>query len=403
VNHDLIYDWNESGDAPQRPARRIEFDDETLRDGLQSPSVTCPTVDQKLEILRLMDGLGIDTADIGLPGAGAAVKEDTLAIAIAMTRENLRIAPNCAARTLEADLRPIVEISQKCGRPIQVAMFIGSSPIRRYAEDWTIDMIAEHTRTAVTFAVKHGIDVMYVTEDTTRAHPRDLERLFLTAIECGAKRLCLCDTCGHATPHGVGQLVGFTKNLLADRSLSHVNIDYHGHMDRGLGVWNSIAALQAGADRLHGTALGIGERVGNAPLDQILVNLKLMGWIENDLTKLTEYCRKVSEVTRVPIPHGYPVVGQDAFETATGVHAAAIVKAIRKGDGWLADRVYSAVPAAEFGRDQIISIGPLSGASNVVYWLEKRGHPAGEARVAAILAKAKRSKRLLTEEEILGT
>ena len=402
MNHDLIYDWNESGDAPRRPARRIEFDDETLRDGLQSPSVTCPTVDQKLEILRLMDAMGIDTADIGLPGAGAAVKEDTLALAIAMTRENLRIAPNCAARTLEADILPIIEIAQKCGRPIQVAMFIGSSPIRQYAEDWTIDMIVAHTRTAVTFAVKHGIDVMYVTEDTTRAHPRDLERLFLTAIECGAKRLCLCDTCGHATPHGVGRLVGFTKKLLTDRGLGHVHIDYHGHMDRGLGVWNSIAALQSGADRIHGTALGIGERVGNAPLDQILVNLKLMGWIENDLTKLTEYCRKVSEATRVPIPHGYPVIGQDAFETATGVHAAAIIKALKKGDGWLADRVYSAVPAAEFGRDQIISIGPLSGTSNVVYWLEKRGHPAGDARVAAILAKAKRSNRLLTEEEILG-
>jgi 2-isopropylmalate synthase len=143
---------------------------------------------------------------------------------------------------------------------------------------------------------------MYVTEDTTRANPKDLEVLFLTAIEAGASRLCLCDTCGHATPHGVARLVGWTTRLLADRKLSHVRIDFHGHMDRGLGVWNSIAALQAGAHRLHGTALGIGERVGNTPLDQILLNLKLMGWIENDLSRLYEYCLKVSKFSGSPSP-----------------------------------------------------------------------------------------------------
>lgn len=401
MNHDLIYDWNDAGDAPRRPAHRIEFDDETLRDGLQSPSVVTPTVDQRIEMVRLMDAMGIDTADIGLPGAGASVMADTLAIARAMADEKMRVAPNCAARTLEADLRPIAEIAQKTGRPMATAMFIGSSPIRRYAEDWTLDTVADHTRRATQFAVRNGIEVMYVTEDTTRANPRDLEVLFLTAIEAGAKRLCLCDTCGHATPHGVAQLVGWTKKLLEDRRLTHVRIDFHGHNDRGLGVWNAIAALQAGAHRVHGTALGIGERVGNAPIDQILVNLKLMGWIENDLTRLYEYCLKVSAGSGVPIPHGYPMAGKDAFETATGVHAAAIVKAMKKGDAWLADRIYSGVPAGEFGRGQVIAIGPMSGKSNVVHWLERRGHAATEPRVAAILEKAKRSNRLLSEEEIL--
>jgi 2-isopropylmalate synthase len=401
VKHDLIHDWNDAGDAPRRPARRIEFDDETLRDGLQSPSAVSPSVDRKIEIVRLMDAMGIDTADIGLPGAGAAAMADTLAVARAMAAEKMRVSPNCAARTLEADLRPIAEIAQKTGRPMAVAMFIGSSPIRQYAEDWTVETIAGHTRRAVAFAVKNGIEVMYVTEDTTRAHPKDLETLFLTAIDAGARRLCLCDTCGHATPHGVTRLVAWTRKLLDDRNLGHVQIDFHGHNDRGLGVWNSIAALQAGADRLHGTALGIGERVGNAPLDQILVNLRLMGWIDNDLTRLFEYCTKVSEYAEIPIPHGYPVAGRDAFETATGVHAAAIVKAMKKGDAWLADRIYSGVPAGEFGREQAILIGPMSGRSNVVHWLERRGHQATEPRVAAILERAKSSDRLLTEEEIL--
>jgi 2-isopropylmalate synthase len=395
----LIYDWNEVG-SPPRPPRKVEFDDETLRDGLQSPSVTCPTVEQKIEILRLMDGLGLDTADIGLPGAGGAVKDDTLALARALASEKLRIAPNCAARTLEADVRPIAEIAQKTGRPVEACLFIGSSPIRRYAEDWTVEKVLDHTRAAVSFAVREGLPVMYVTEDTTRAHPSDLERMCLAAIECGAARICLCDTCGHATPHGVVELVSWARNLLAQRGLWHVKVDFHGHMDRGLGVWNAIAALQAGADRIHGTALGIGERVGNAPLDQILVNLKLMGWIDNDLTKLYDYCLKVAQHTGVPIPHGYPVVGKDAFETATGVHAAAVVKALKKGDRWLADRVYSGVPASDFGREQVITIGPMSGKSNVVFWLEKRGHPATDAVVNAILEKAKLSTRLLTDGEI---
>jgi 2-isopropylmalate synthase len=400
VNADLIYDWNAAGKAPRRPDRPVQFDDETLRDGLQSPSVTSPTVDQKLEILRLMDAMGLDTADIGLPGAGGLVKDDTLAIARAMQQERLRIAANCAARTLEADVRPIAEIVQMTGRPIEASLFIGSSPIRQYAEDWTIDRILEHTKRAVTFAVKQGLEVMYVTEDTTRAQPKDVERMYLAAIDCGAKRICLCDTVGHATPRGAAELVKFVRRFLAKRKLDHVKIDFHGHMDRGLGVWNAISALEAGADRVHGTALGIGERVGNAPLDQILVNLKLMGWIDNDLTKLAAYCEKVSEYMAVPIPHGYPVVGHDAFETATGVHAAAVIKALKKGDRWLADRVYSGVPAADFGREQVIAIGPMSGKSNVVWWLEKHGHAATDAAVNAILEKAKHSNRLLTDEEI---
>ncbi len=397
----LIYDWNGRSDFGfTKPPHKIEFDDETLRDGLQSPSVHTPTVPQKIEILHLMDQMGLDTADIGLPGAGGVVKEDTLALAQAIVKDKLKIAPNCAARTLEADVRPILEIMQKTGRPIEACLFIGSSPIRQYAEDWTVDQMVEHTRKSVSFATQNQVPVMFVTEDTTRAHPDTIERLNMTAIECGAKRVCLCDTCGHATPNGVFALVSWMRKLLADRGIKDVKIDFHGHMDRGLGVWNAVAAAMAGANRVHGTALGIGERVGNAPMDQILVNLRLLGWIDNDLTKLYEYCRKASEYTRVPIPHGYPVVGKDAFETATGVHAAAVIKAIKKGDKWLADRVYSGVPAGDFGREQVITIGPMSGKSNIVFWLEKRGHKAGDDLVNAIFERAKQSDHILTDKEV---
>ncbi|MGH7725274.1 MAG: LeuA family protein [Candidatus Eiseniibacteriota bacterium] len=401
AEQDLIYDWNTQGPGAGKPARAIEFDDETLRDGLQSPSVTSPSIEKKLEILHLIDRLGIHTADIGLPGAGPHVVEQTLRLAQEIKSARLKVTANCAARTLEADIRPVAEISQKAGIPIEVCTFIGSSPIRQYAEDWPVETMLKHTENAVTFAVKEGLPVMYVTEDTTRAHPDTLKQLFATAIRAGARRICVCDTCGHATPDGATNLVRWTRSYL-DTIDPTVKIDWHGHSDRGLGVINSIAAFAAGADRVHGCAIGIGERVGNTPMDQLLVNLRLMGWIENDLSALPEYCSVVSESCEVPIPINYPVVGRDAFRTGTGVHAAAVIKAYRKGDAWLADRVYSGVPASMVGREQEIEVGPMCGLSNVVYWLEHHGYEAAEPVVQAVFKAAKASPRVLTDEEVHG-
>ena len=396
---DLIHDWNEAGERWEKPAFTIQFDDETLRDGLQSPSVRTPTIEQKIEILHLMDRLGIHTADIGLPGAGPHVVRDVTRLAEEMVSAKLKVQANCAARTMIRDIEPVVDVVQRTGRPIEVCTFIGSSPIRQYAENWTEDMMLAHTREAITFAVKEGLTVMYVTEDTVRARPDTLRRLFLTAIECGAKRLCLCDTVGHATPTGAANLVRFAQQVV-DESGADIGLDWHGHSDRGLAVANTIAAIRAGATRVHGCAIGIGERVGNTPMDQLLVNLQLMGWIDHDLTALTDYCRKTSEGTGVPIPVNYPVVGDDAFRTGTGVHAAAVIKAFRKGDRWLADRVYSGVPAEMVGRHQEIEVGPMSGESNVVFWLESRDIPATPERIQAVFQRAKSVDRVLRDDEI---
>jgi 2-isopropylmalate synthase len=396
---ELIYDWNLAGEVWDQPPFRIQFDDETLRDGLQSPSVLTPTIEQKIELLHLMDRLGIDTADIGLPGAGPHVVRDVMALAQEIVSAKLSIAANCAARTIVRDIEPIVDVSQKVGLPIEVCTFIGSSPIRQYAENWNEDIMLQHTREAVTFAVSHGLDVMYVTEDTIRAHPATLRRLFLTAIECGAKRLCLCDTVGHATPSGVRNLLGFTNEVVEESGL-RVGIDWHGHSDRGFSVINTIAAIRAGATRVHGCAIGIGERVGNTPMDQLMVNLRLLGWIDNDLHALTEYCESASASTGVPIPVNYPMVGSDAFRTGTGVHAAAVIKAFRKGEDWLADRVYSGVPASIIGRRQEIEVGPMSGESNVIYWLETRQIEPTRDRVQAVFQRAKSVDRVLTDDEI---
>ncbi|HWC76544.1 MAG TPA: LeuA family protein [Blastocatellia bacterium] len=397
---ELVYDWNTASREP-KPARRVETNDETLRDGLQSPSVIDPSIDKKIELLHLMDSLGIDAADIGLPGAGPRAVADVTRLAKEIVDCKLDIAPNCAARTVLADIKPIIDISEKVGVAIEACTFIGSSPIRQYAENWSLEMMLTATEDAVKFAASHGLPVMYVTEDTTRAHPDTIRALYTTAIEAGARRICVCDTVGHATPEGVSALVAYVRKVVAD-SGEDVKIDWHGHQDRGLGVINSITALEAGADRLHGTALGVGERVGNAPMDQLLVNLQLMGYIDRDLSNLMRYCETASEATGVPVPISYPVVGRDAFRTATGVHAAAVIKAFRKGDEWLADMVYSGVPAKMVGREQLIEIGPMSGKSNITFWLERHGYEPTEERVERIFAQAKQRTAVLTDEEVLA-
>jgi 2-isopropylmalate synthase len=394
--HPLIYDWNRSAD--QKPAT-VLLDDETLRDGLQSPSVRCPSIDQKLSILHLIDRLGIDTADIGLPGAGPHVVRDVERLAREIATQRLQVQANCAARTVIADIRPIAEISQRAGIPIECCTFIGSSPLRQYAEGWTLDQLLKLTEEAIAFAVGEGLPVMYVTEDTTRADPDTLRALYSTAIRGGAKRVCISDTVGHATPAGAAAVVRFIKTVV-DECGGGVGIDWHGHRDRDFAVSNSIAALDAGATRLHGAGIGIGERVGNTPMDTLLMNLVLMGYIERDLSALCEYCETVSAATGVPIPPNYPIVGRDAFRTATGVHAAAVIKAYRKKDAALIDAVYSGVPASLIGREQQIDIGPMSGKSNVVFWLERRGISVTEELVDRIFAKAKASSTVLTTEEI---
>jgi 2-isopropylmalate synthase len=399
VPHPLIYDWNHDAvaDGPSKPVAML--DDETLRDGLQSPSVRNPTIDEKIGILHHMDALGIDTADIGLPGAGPKVARDVERLARAIGEGRLKIQANCAARTMVADIKPIAEIQQRTGVPIECGAFIGSSPIRQYAEGWTLDYLQKTTEDAIDFAVKQGVTVMYVTEDTTRADPESLRRLFTTAIRAGAKRLCVADTVGHATPNGARAVVSFVKSLIAELG-ADVGIDWHGHRDRGFGVSSSLAALEAGATRLHGAALGIGERCGNTPIDLLMVNLVMMGYRNNDLTGLPAYVRAVADACDVRIAPNYPVLGADAFRTATGVHAAAVVKAFRKGDRALMDAVYAAVPASLVGREQEIEVGPMSGRSNVVFWLESRGLPATDEIVDRIFAAAKASNRMLTHEQV---
>ncbi len=398
---EFLYDWNLVGETDVDRPKLVELDDETLRDGLQGPSVRQPTLSEKIEILHRMKDLGIHAANIGYAGAGPTVLDHVVALAQEIRTEGLGISPNCAGRSHKSDILPICEAQQRSGIAIEAALFLGSSPIRQFVEGWDVDFLIRTTHDAVTLARGEGVEVMFVTEDTTRAPAEVLDKVYTTAIEAGARRICLADTVGHATPWGVKALVSFACKVVA-RSGEDVKIDWHGHRDRNLGVINSLAALSAGATRVHACGLGIGERVGNTPMDTLLVNLKLLGWLDVDLHSLPAYCETISRATDTPVAHNTPGVGKDAFETGTGVHAAAVLKAIRTGDTWLANRIYSGVPADELGREQEIMVGPMSGKANAVAWLTKRGRPTDEATVELILDAAKASDHILADAEIYG-
>ena len=402
-NEALIYDWNQLPPftCQFNPPERIELNDETLRDGLQCPSVLQPTVEQKLVFLHLMPELGIGSADIGYAAASKTALEDVVILAKTILDDRLPIKPNCAGRTHEADINPILEAQQRSGQAIEAALFIGSSPIRQFVEGWDVSFLLKTIEKAISYARSRGLSVMFVTEDTTRARPEHIAAMYLTAAEAGASRLCISDTVGYATPSGVQHLVGFLRNHLQNAGFGGLELDWHGHRDRGLDVVNSMAALSAGASRVHGCALGIGERVGNTALDTLLVNLVLQGWLDQDLSALDEYCRVASDMTGVPIPRNYPVMGEDAFVTSTGVHAAAILKAQDKGDTWLEDRVYSAIPASLVGRRQVITIGPMSGQANVVAWLRNHHFEPTSSRIAILLQAAKQTTHILSDEELM--
>jgi len=398
----LIYDWNVKGEAPPRPPYEVQLNDETLRDGLQSPSARTPTLEEMITHLHNCAAVGIHALNIGLPGAGPQVERQVEALAREIRYENLPLAPNCAARTVIRDIEPIARVSQKIGIPIEAATFIGSSPIRMEVEGWDLEFLLKCVREAITFVKKENLPSMFVTEDTVRAHPDIIRALYGEAIELGAERIVVCDTTGHITPWGVKNLIGFIRGVIEEKGATgKVQIDWHGHMDRGLGVINNIAAVEAGVHRIHGTALGIGERGGNAPLDVTMVNLKLMGWIDSDMRRLVDYVSHGARATGFRIPSTYPVFGSDAFETGTGVHAAAVIKAFHRNDRWLANRVYSGVPADEFGLQQRILIGPMSGRSNVIFWLEQHGYEVRDAVVDAVFDVAKKARENLRDDEIL--
>ena len=399
---ELIYDWNAT--SPQVAAfgkpvfGKVDVDDETLRDGLQSPSIREPSLDEKIAILEAMVAVGIRRGDLGLPMS--AQIDDIRGLLRHIVEARLPFRPGLAVRTVESDIAHVADLQQEFGIPVTAEAFLGCSRIRRFVEGWDDAFVRERCQRAVRFAREHGVRIMFVTEDTTRAHPDDIREIYGLAIAEGADEVCIADTVGHAMPWGAAAVVEAVRAVVSESGRDDVLVHWHGHSDRGMAIVNALAAASAGADVLHATGLGIGERAGNTPMDLLLVNLQLLGVWGHDLHELSRYVDLISRAVGIEVPVNYPVFGRDAFRTATGVHAAAIAKAAARGDTMLADLVYSGVPATPFGRSQQIEVGRMSGRSNVLFWLARNNLPPDDELVTRILERAHSSRTVLTDEEL---
>ena len=399
----MIHDWNVPERSSGSVAPKQSLLDDTLRDGLQNAAVRQPSLEERAELLHRMVAIGVGCVNLGLPGSSPRAFATAERLASEIVREKLALGAACAGRTVEADMHAIVELCQRTGLAVEGHAFVGASAIRAHVEGWDLALLERRTEAALGVLVRAGVPAVFVTEDTTRSEPETLRRLFGVALAAGATRLCLCDTVGHATPVGTRRLVAFTRAFVAEHG-GGIAIDWHGHNDRGLALANALEALAAGADRAHATALGVGERVGNVPMELLVLNLALagkspLGGAELDLVPLAEYCRRSAELLAWQIPPNHPLVGENAFRTATGVHAAAILKAQRKGT-WAADHVYGAVPAGALGRRQEICVGAMSGSANVASWLEAHGIEPDEALVKRVLEHARAADHILTDAEI---
>nr|BFD88645.1 hypothetical protein KitaXyl93_00050 [Kitasatospora sp. Xyl93] len=374
--------------------------DETLRDGLQAPHVRNPTPEQKLGFLEHMVRSGIRCADLGFPGSDPAAAEECTALARHIATAGLDLVPGFAGRTHPADIGAICEVGQRAGIGVEAYAFIGVSPIRQYVEDWDPGLIERAIRTAAAECARGGAEFVLVLEDTVRCTPQVLAGVYDVAVETGVRRLTLCDTVGAAVPRGTAALIRWTRRYFAQRGHT-VDLEWHGHNDRGLALVNSLVALSLGCARVHGTVLGVGERAGNASLDQIIVNHRLDDGHPYDLRALRGYVEHAAPLLGVEIPRNYPGMGRDVFKTSAGVHASAILKAHRKGDEALKDGVYAGVPARLLGREQEVLVDAASGASSVKYWLTTHGYPAEDSDVVKrVLELAKTRRTPLTDEEI---
>ena len=403
---DVWFTWNDveaeedAQDIPAGSAFSGILFDETLRDGLQAPHIRNPSLEQKLAIIDHMSRSGVRSADLGFPGSGASAVDECTAFARHIAAGGLDLTPGFAGRTHPSDIHAICEVGQRAGVAVEAYVFIGVSPIRQYVEDWDIELIRSAIRRSAAECRRENVEFVLVLEDAVRCTPQVLGSVYDVAVETGTRRLTLCDTVGGAVPNGTEALIRWTRRYFADRA-HPIELEWHGHNDRGLALVNSLTALALGCARVHGTILGIGERAGNASLDQLMINSHLDGHHTYDLTALREYCEYAAPVLGVDIPQNYPAMGRDVFKTSAGVHAAAILKAHEKGSVALKDNVYAGVPAGLLGREQEVLIDAASGANNVKYWLTLHGYATDDATlIKRVLERAKASRAPLGDEEI---
>lgn len=398
MNSNLLYDWN-NHDIQNRVSKKIEINDETLRDGLQAVSFSSFSLEQMYQFIEDANKLQITTINLGMPGAGDLSFNRVRMLAKYISERKLNIKMNVACLAKIEDVQLVEKIMDEIGQQIEICIFIGASSIRRFVEDWTLNDVISKLEPAVKRAVKTKSPVMLVTEDTSRTSPEDLELIYKSFANNGINRICVCDTVGYNTTYGVSQLIKFVKNTI-EKTGCNIKIDYHGHNDRGLALSNALTAIDCGVDRIHATALGIGERCGNCSMEQLLINMKLNGYYNGDLLLLNDYISLISKANKIEIPETYPGFGKNAFRTQSGIHSAAIIKAKKKGLYDIANTIYSSVPAELIGRVQEIELGPMSGKSNVCYILDKYNIEKTDKNISFLLEKAKSSNHVFSSQEI---
>ncbi|MFI9422205.1 LeuA family protein [Streptomyces achromogenes] len=393
---DILFTWNERLPA----GTSVEIEDDTLRDGLQASFIRKPTVEEKAELFRMSAGIGARHAVVGFPASSPAEFSDSRRLLSVIRDDGLPLMPWFLGRAVREDLEPMLRLRDHFGADVGAAFFIGTSPIRRHVEKWDMAQIMERITGTMEYLEKVGLPFSFSVEDASRTPPDELRDMVELAVRYSAYSIAVCDTVGESTPAGVHRLVGFVKSLIKDRG-SHVKILWHGHNDRGLGLANSIAAVEAGADIVGGAFLGIGERSGNTALEQVIMYLYQNGVGNFDVKNLIPYLKKLSAATEFPIPVNMPLVGQQAFATCTGTHAAAVLKAAEIGTDF-EDYVFSSIPASELGAVQDIGVGPTSGMANATYVLRKGNMDSSEGTAEALLAHAKTQHRLMYEDEIVA-
>lgn len=394
---EILFTWNERR-LPEQVA--VEIEDDTLRDGLQASFIRKPTVEEKAELIELSAEIGARHVVLGFPASSPAEFSDSRRLLSVIADCRLPMTPWFLGRALRADMEPILRLRDIFGGDVGAAFFIGTSPMRRYVEQWDFGLMVKRITDTMEYLQQAGLPFSFSIEDASRTPPAEVETMVEAAVRYSAFSIALCDTVGESTPEGVRRLVEFTK-AITKRHGSGLKILWHGHNDRGLALANSIAAIEAGADIIGGAFLGIGERTGNTALEQVIMYLHQNKVGTFDVKGLIPYVRKLAMATDFPVPVNAPLVGPQAFATCTGTHSAAVLKAAELGTDF-EDYVFSSIPASELGAMQDIGVGPTSGMANARYVLEKGNMASSEEIASELLAFAKRQQRLLHEDEIVA-
>jgi 2-isopropylmalate synthase len=355
----------------------------------------------KRRLLVLMSELGLRSAALGYPGSGPRQFADALALAREVMRAQMPIDASCSARASVKDVATVLDVIERSGLDVEVAVSLSVSPIMLGAEGITIDRVQEAADASISFAVRAGARVVAVIEDASRTPPEMLAVLIRHVLSLGATAIQVSDSVGQSTPEGTRALLRFVSEQVKVRSGRTVRVDWHGQQDRGLALANALAATEAGADRVLASALGLGERCGTVPLELLLTNLRLIGRWPHTLNALQEYCESAAAAFGVAIAPAHAVIGADAFRIGSGAHATAMVKALRSGDRSLADVVCSAVPASLVGAEPRVDVSPVSGLSNVRWWLAQHGYDPGDlVLMRELLLAVKHTQRVASDDEL---